>query len=145
MRLSRVRLGEKRSSRSRALLWPLVYPRSRTSSPDRRHRCIKLLATLESGGCMTPSILSSASRSLESKEEERHDKAVCFSVYRSICMFCLVRLFFPTDLGDRWCEGSLGVCLYRGPDVLVCGFTNLGKSHHRTPVFRISKYPALLR
>ena len=58
-------------------------------------------------------------------------------------MFGLVRLFLPTGatggVKDLFC-----IC-FQGPGGVGVGFTNLGKSHHRTPGFWIGKYQALRR
>src|SRR3990167_6649257 len=84
--------------------------------------------------------LSFAARSSESKEEERHGKACLFCMCMIQCVW--PRASLPPYLGDRWCEGSLCIC-FQGPGGVGVGFTNLGKSHYRTPGFWIGKYQAL--
>lgn len=131
-----------------ALLWLLVYPRSRTSSPYRQAAGAEgswlhwgVVDAWREDPLIRGTIIGE-----QGGREARKGMFVLY-VFDSIC-FGLVRLFLPT-----WATGGVKdlavlcaslLCVYcPGPWSVGVGFTNLGKSHHRTPGFQIGKFQIL--
>ena len=114
-------------------------------------RCARLLAALGSGGCMAqrPSHLRHDHRRARRKKRSilinkmwNEHRVETYRWYVFFIFVSVLLFFLPA-----WATGGvkdLFVFVSRaGPGRVGVGFTNLGKSHYRTPGFWIGKYQSL--